>query len=140
VPADKRGILDDLFRNITLYGNKATEATWTRRDDGKYVVRLEVAAAKYRADGKGNETSVPLDDWIDVGVFGERDPKGPSEGRLLALEKRHVQGTGGTIEIVVDQEPRKAGIDPFNKLIDRDPDDNLVSAAAASPPDRIAGN
>jgi aminopeptidase N len=62
VPPDRQTILDDLFRNITLYGNKATRATWSKREDGKYVVRLDVAAAKYRADGKGNETPIPLDD------------------------------------------------------------------------------
>ncbi|HYS78663.1 MAG TPA: M1 family aminopeptidase, partial [Candidatus Dormibacteraeota bacterium] len=140
VPPDRQAILDDLFRNITLYGNRAVKATWSRREDGKYVVRLDVTAAKYRADGKGNETPVPLDDWIDIGVFGERDPKGPSEGRLLAMEKRHVEGQGGTFELVVDQEPKKAGIDPFNKLIDRAPDDNLVSVVAGPPPERLAGN
>jgi ABC-2 type transport system permease protein len=140
VPPDRQTILDDLFRNITLYGNKATRATWSKREDGKYVVHVEVVAAKYRADGKGNETPVPLDDWIDIGVFGERDPKGPSEGRLLAMETRHVLGAGGTFEMIVDQEPRKAGVDPFNKLIDRDPDDNLVAAVAGSPAERIAGN
>jgi len=37
-------------------------------------------------------------------------------------------------------EPRKAGIDPFNKLIDRDPDDNLVGAVAGSLPENIAGS
>jgi ABC-2 type transport system permease protein len=131
VPPEKRAILDDLFRTITLYGNKAVSATWSRRDDGKYVVRLQADTAKFRADGKGKETPVPMDDWIDVGVFGEKDPKGPSEGRLLDLEKHHVTGSSETFEIVVDQEPRKAGIDPFNKLIDRDPDDNLVPVTPA---------
>jgi len=140
VPPDRQAILDDLFRNITLYGNRAVKATWSKREDGKYVVRLEVAAAKFRADGKGNEAPAPLDDWIDIGVFGERDPKGPSEGRLLAMEKRHVEGQGGMFEVVVAQEPKKAGIDPFNKLIDRDPDDNLVSVSAGSPPEHLAGN
>ncbi|OLD64123.1 MAG: hypothetical protein AUI47_07350 [Acidobacteria bacterium 13_1_40CM_2_68_5] len=140
VPPERQAILDDLFRNITLYGNRAVGATWSKRQDGKYVVHLEIAAAKYRADGKGNETPAPVDDWIDIGVFGERDPKGPSEGRLLAMEKRHVEGKGGMFDVVVDQEPKKAGIDPFNKLIDRDPDDNLVSVVAGSPPERLAGN
>ncbi len=40
----------------------------------------------------------------------------------------------------MDQEPRKAGIDPYNKLIDRDPDDNLVAAVAGSLPENIAGS
>ena len=31
-----------------------------------------------------------------------------------------------TFEIVVDQMPTRAGIDPYNKLIDRIPDDNML--------------
>ncbi len=31
-----------------------------------------------------------------------------------------------TFEIVVDQMPTRAGIDPYNKLIDRDSDDNMT--------------
>jgi len=133
VPEDRQAILEDLFRRITLYENKAVAATWSKRDDGKYVVRLEVGAAKYRADGAGRETKVPMDDWVDFGVFGEKDPKGPPEGRLLALEKRRVDGSATTFEMVVDSEPVKAGIDPFNKLIDRDPDDNLISVSEGRP-------
>src|SRR5437867_3909600 len=140
VPPDRQAILDDLFRNITLYANKTTKATWSKREDGRYVVRIEVEAAKYRADGKGKETPDALDDWIDSGVFGERDPKGPSEGRLLAMEKRHVDSASATFEMVVDQAPKKAGVDPFNKLIDRDPDDNLVTVVAGAPAERLAGN
>ena len=45
-----------------------------------------------------------------------------------------------TFEMVVDQEPKKAGVDPFNKLIDRDPDDNLVAVVAGTPPEHLAGN
>ena len=40
--------------------------------------------------------------------------------------------------MVVDQEPRKAGIDPFNKLIDRDPDDNLVELTVYEHPQDTA--
>ncbi|HXH28706.1 MAG TPA: M1 family aminopeptidase, partial [Candidatus Polarisedimenticolia bacterium] len=104
VPPDRRSILDDLFRTITLYDNRAISATWWKRDDGKYVVRLQASVAKYRADGAGRETPVPMNDWIDVGVFGERDPHGPAEGRLLALEKRHIDRDrpDTTFEMVVD--------------------------------------
>src|SRR5688500_17263660 len=38
VPEDKQALLDDMFRNITLYENKASTATWKQRPDGKYVV------------------------------------------------------------------------------------------------------
>jgi aminopeptidase N len=134
VPEDKVAILDDLFHNITLYENRAEKATVIKRADGKYVVSLTVASAKFHADGQGKETPVALDDWVDVGVFGEKNPHGPSEGRLLSLEKHHLSKAEETFTIVVDQEPKKAGIDPFNKLIDRIPDNNLmtVSVGAAS--------
>lgn len=131
VPADQQHIVEDLFEKITLYENETTQATWKRRDDGKYVVTLAVDALKFRADGRGVEEEVPLDDWIDIGVFGEEEEGGPPEGRLLALEKRHINGDGRTIEIVVDEEPKKVGIDPFNKLIDRNPENNIKKAEPA---------
>lgn len=125
VPAEQEGLLDDLFREITLYENVAEEATWRRRADGKYVVELAVGSQKFRADGEGTETEVPMDAWVDVAVFGEPGEDTPPEGEVLALEKRHVTGPG-TLEVVVDEEPRKAGIDPFNILIDRNPENNVV--------------
>jgi ABC-2 type transport system permease protein len=33
-----------------------------------------------------------------------------------------------TIEVVVESEPVRVGVDPFNKLIDRNPDDNVTRA------------
>jgi ABC-type transport system involved in multi-copper enzyme maturation permease subunit len=133
VPEDRAGFLDDMFRNITLYENKATKATWAKRDDGKYLVRIQIASNKYRADGQGNETSRPLDDFLDIGVFGAKGKDTPPEGKVLALEKRHVTKGEDTIEFVVDEQPVKAGIDPFNKMIDRNPDNNLVAAEQGAP-------
>jgi hypothetical protein len=34
-----------------------------------------------------------------------------------------------TFEIIVDQLPTRAGIDPFNKLIDRDSEDNWMDVS-----------
>ena len=133
VPAEKMAMVDDLFRYITLYENRATKATWAKRDDGKYVVTLQFAAAKYRADGKGKETEEPLDDWVDIGIFGEKGEDTPPEGKVLLLEKRRLSKGEDRIEVVVDALPKKAGIDPFNKLIDRNPENNLTSVAAGGP-------
>ncbi|HEY3175870.1 MAG TPA: M1 family aminopeptidase [Candidatus Polarisedimenticolia bacterium] len=132
VPEDRLSVVDDMFRNITLYENRASAATWSRRDDGKYVVTLSVSSAKFRADGSGAEMPAPLDDWVDVGVFGDKEPGAPPEGRLLYLEKRRIQRNEDTFEVVVDQKPFKAGIDPFNKLIDRNPENNLIAVSAGA--------
>jgi len=134
VPADRQSILDDLFRNITLYDNRAKVASWTKRDDGKYVVSLQVTAAKFRADGQGKETAETLDDWIDIGVFGDQELKGSSQGKLLSLEKHHIDHADETFTVVVGEEPRKAGIDPLNKLIDRNPENNVTNVTAGTAP------
>jgi len=128
VPARYDGLLDDLFRDITLYENRTEEATWHRRDDGKYLVRLEVDARKFQADGLGAETEVPMDAWVDVAVFGQKTEGSPPEGEVLTMEKHRLTGSD-VIELVVDEEPQRAGIDPYNKLIDRNPENNVVAVS-----------
>ena len=109
-----------MLQTITLFSNRAATASYTRLEDGRYRVRLEVEARKLRSDGRGVEAEVPLDDWIDVGVFG-------AEERTLYLGKHHLTEAVTSIEVVVDAEPRRAGIDPHNKLVDRDSEDNVIS-------------
>jgi len=44
-------------------------ATAHQGPDGKYQVTVETEARKFKADEKGNETEVPVDDWIEVGAL-----------------------------------------------------------------------
>jgi ABC-2 type transport system permease protein len=112
--------ITDLFERITLFDNKTTEVSSTKRADGKYVVKLTVTSSKLRGDAKGEEKAVPINDLIDIGVFADKD-------RVLFSEKRRITKPVETFEIVVGETPVRAGIDPFNKLIDRNPKDNVKS-------------
>ena len=132
VPPELDSVIEDLFETITLYDNRLVEATYEPAPGGGYVVRLEVEAKKYRADGQGVETEIPVDDWIDLAVFGDRESGASPEGKLLALEKRKIDGGEAVFELEVDEQPRRAGIDPFTKLIDRNPDNNVAGVSAAS--------
>jgi ABC-2 type transport system permease protein len=118
-------LITDLFERIVLFDNRTKEATATKRADGKWVVKMTVEAKKLRSDAKGEEKEVAIDDWIDVGVFAAG--KKETLGKALHVEKRRVTKPSETIEIVVAEKPAKAGIDPFNKLIDRNPKDNTKS-------------
>lgn len=122
-PDDLQYLITDFFETITLYDNRATEATWLRRDDGKYVVTLTVQSAKVRADDQGRETATDMNDLIDIGVFAG----GGRQERELYLQKHRLTGGEATFEIVVDEEPSRAGVDPYNKLIDRVSGDNVVA-------------
>ena len=121
-PADLQYYIDDNFENIVLYDNKAVSATVTPTADHKYKVTLVVEAHKVKADGNGSESPMPMHDLVDIGVLtGPHDAEKP-----LYLKKEWTSDGRQTFTIVVDQMPTRAGIDPYNKLIDRNEDDNEI--------------
>jgi aminopeptidase N len=118
-PPELSYVVEDLFETITLYENRAKRATSKLRADGRYDVQIEVTAKKVRASELGAETEVALHDFIDVGVLGK-------DGKVLALRREKIDSNEATFTMVVDEKPLKAGIDPLDKLIDRNPDDNVT--------------
>ena len=124
-------LLTDMFETITLYDNRVRDAEVTAEGD-RYRVRFTAEARKLRAGGRGQETAAPLDDWIEVGVFAAPAP-GDDIGPPLLLERRNLasrssEDLGGAlvVDVLVDERPALVGIDPYNKLVDRDLDDNVA--------------
>ncbi len=124
VPADKQGLLTDLFEKVVFYDDRATAARATKREDGRYEVELQYQARRFQADGKGAETALPLDEWMEVGVFARNSGESEARERPLYLQRHRITEPKGTLELVVDGVPYEAGIDPYNKLIDRASGDN----------------
>jgi hypothetical protein len=121
-PPEFRYLVEDGFNRIVLYDNKAISATSQKTPDGKYKVTLNVQVRKVQADENGVESPMPLDDYIDIGVFtGKKDEEKP-----LYMKREKFTQEHRTFTIVVDQQPTRAGIDPYNKLIDRIADDNMI--------------
>jgi len=104
---------------VTLFENRAVEATAKDVGGGAWEVTLKASAKKLRAEGTGATQEVPMDDWVDIGVY-DKDEK------PLFLEKRKVRSGEWTYTMRVGGKPARAGIDPVNKLVDRDPDDNTT--------------
>jgi len=121
-PPEYEYLIEDLFETITLYDNRCTGARCEAIGDGRYRVTMNVRSRKLRADGRGVETEVEHEDWIEVGVFAD-DPDGGDEVAIL-LEKRRVPSGESEVTFVVNERPVRAGIDPRHLLIDRVPDDN----------------
>jgi len=116
-------MLDDFFWKITLFDNRMTDATAKKLPDGKYEVTMKLHAGKIHVDGKGKETRGKIDFPIEVGVFAA--PAGAGiEGKPLYLEKRMIGDGDSTVTVTVDGKPAVAGIDPYNKLIDKVSSDN----------------
>ena len=124
-PPELQYLVDDGFNKIVLYDNKALTATAQKTSDGKYKVTINVQARKAQADGNGAETPLALADYIDIGVFsGKKDEEKP-----LSLKKEKITGEHQTFVVTVAEKPTLAGIDPYNKLIDRISDDNMIDVS-----------
>jgi ABC-2 type transport system permease protein len=124
-------LIVDLFEKITLYDMKAIDAKATKTADGKYRVAFTVEGRKLYADGQGKETEAPLNEPFDIGVFtAEPGKKGYQRQSVIAIDRRPLRSGKQTIELVVDREPKFVGVDPYNKRIDRNSDDNLTRVAA----------
>lgn len=127
-PDSLKYIINDMFETITLYENKTTKCSYTKTKGGKYLVKFTVESKKMKADSIGKMKMVPIADWIDIGVFGSKEDKnGKKTETELYLQKRKIDKDKMEFEITVDEEPVKVGIDPYNKLIDRTPDNNTKS-------------
>jgi ABC-2 type transport system permease protein len=123
-PPDRRYLLQDLFADITLFANRTLAAAASRRRDGGYDVTLEVEVRKFKADGAGKETEVPVDDWIDLGAF-RKPGAGAKYGDTLYRQRVHITQRLSTFSFATTELPEKAGLDPFSLLLGRSPDGNL---------------
>ena len=122
VPDSLNYLITDWFKEITLYDNRVKETSYTVLDNGKYEVTINVASTKIKADSIGVETKVPINDWIDLGIFSDYD-----EENLIFQKRVKINQPKMTFTFVVDEKPARAAIDPRMLLIDRVYEDNSKS-------------
>ncbi|MBS0363504.1 MAG: aminopeptidase [Proteobacteria bacterium] len=130
-PPDKQQLITDLFEKITLYDYKAQTAVAKKRPDGRWDVTLTVQAKKLYANGQGKETEAPLtDEVVDIGVFtAEPGKKTFSAKDVLFMKPMAVKSGVQTFTVTVPKKPAFAGVDPYNKRIDRNSEDNTVKVS-----------
>ncbi len=143
-PDSLQYLIKDMFETITLYNNKIDKVSSKELPNGKYQVDIEFKVAKYRTDKKGKRAyadddgktlndgtgkkelkSLPLADYIEVGVFGEKKKKGNYEyDNEIYLKRYKINKITNRISVIVNEKPVEVGVDPYNKLIDTDSNDN----------------
>ena len=120
--------LDDSFKKITFYSNKVTKATYKKLAKDKYEVTMEVESTKNYFNGNGKLTGTgDKPNLLDIGIFDNdvKNKNGITMKSPLILEKVWVKPGKSTFTYITKKLPVKAGIDPYNKMIDRIPDDNI---------------
>ena len=127
-PDSLHGLLTDLFETVTLWDVRTERAVVEPTGTGEYVVTLDVVARKLRADSVGNETEVPMDDLVEIGVFAPGEDG--AGGEPLYLERHRIRSGEQTIRVTVPRAPARAGVDPWRKLIERGRGDNVVGVTS----------
>jgi ABC-2 type transport system permease protein len=110
-------LLHDLFEANTYWDLKTNNVTAQQAKDGNWQVTLEIEASKDVVDERGNETQIPMNEWIEVGVFAEPET-GNEVDKIIYLQKHRIRTGKQTITLTVPKKPTRAGIDPNNLLID----------------------
>ncbi|MFM7534062.1 MAG: M1 family aminopeptidase, partial [Rubrivivax sp.] len=124
-------LITDLFEKITVLDVKASDPKVTQRPDGRWDVSFTVQARKLYADGKGVEKEAPLDEDFDVGVFSaEPGKRGYAASDVLRMQRQRIRSGSQVVTLVVDRKPAFVGVDPYNKRIDRNSDDNLAAVGS----------
>ena len=122
-PDSLQYLIPDLFENITLFSNRAMSVT-SKKIGSEYIVTIKTTSEKFRSNALGKETSIPISDYIDIGVFAESE-KEAVLGKPLVYKRLKITKKDNTFTFKTKIKPYKAGIDPYNYLIDRIPDDNI---------------
>ncbi|WP_373064498.1 ABC transporter permease/M1 family aminopeptidase [Gemmatimonas sp.] len=116
--------IDDYFETITLWDVRTDSVSSVKLPNGEYKVTITATSKKLRADSLGAVSDVAMNDYVDVGVF-DAPKAGARIGAALSIRKAKVVTGTANYEFTVKTKPARAGIDPYNLLIDRNPGDNL---------------
>jgi len=122
----EQAYIKDLFEQITIYDLRAKEVVKEELEEGKTKVTLTVSAQQFSADGKGKEIEQPFTQEVEIALFSE-DPNDFAIENKIIYQGLHAIKSGDTvIELIVNEMPNYAGIDPFVRFIDRDTGNNII--------------
>ncbi len=114
-------LLHDLFEENTYWRLKTKQFAAEQTKSGMWEVTLTVQAQKVVVDSTGAEKEVPMQDWLEVGIYGE----GKGLDDPLYLQMHHIRSGEQTIKVTVPRKPDNGGIDPNHLMIDLRRDDNV---------------
>ncbi|HEX2095104.1 MAG TPA: hypothetical protein VHG28_22075 [Longimicrobiaceae bacterium] len=130
-PDSLRYLLHDLFEVNTFWELETERAAAEQTGAGTWRVTLDVRARKVVADSAGVETEAPMDEWVQIGVFGPGEA-GDELGAPLHVQMHRIRSGEQTITVTVPRRPVLAGIDPYHLLDweEREDDDNIERVTA----------
>jgi ABC-2 type transport system permease protein len=130
-PDSHQYLLHDLLAANTFWELETEEAKAQQTVSGDWQVTVKVQARKVVVDSAGVESILPMDDWVEIGVFAPTEDETKS-GEPLYLQMHRLVSGQQTITVTVPKKPARAGIDPSRLLIDLKTDDNIKKVKLGS--------
>jgi hypothetical protein len=122
-PDSLQSLLSDLFEKNTYWELETRQVSAQPAGPGQWRATISVNARKVIVDTKGVETQVPMNDLVEIGVYGSGGET--TRGVELYRAMHRIKPGEQKITVTVAAKPTRAGIDPRNLLIDADPTDNM---------------
>lgn len=120
ISEEQKNLVTDLLEKIVVFDNRPLTIQATPLASGNYKIEMNISSKKVYADKDGKEIQKDFNQQIDVGVLDKNE-------KYIYLKKHLIKSGENKLEIIVQGEPVKAGIDPLNVLIDRDSKDNIIN-------------
>jgi len=122
-PDSLKPLLHDFFEVNAFWTFDTKQAKAVQTESGTWQVTFDVDARKVVVDSAGAEAEVPVNEWVELGVFANAKP-GESLGQPLYVQKHRIHSGRQTITVTVPGKPARGGIDPYN-LLDWEEGDNI---------------
>jgi ABC-2 type transport system permease protein len=120
-------LLHDLFKENTYWRLKTKRFVAKQIKAGHWQATIKVQAQKVVVDATGKEKEIPMNDWLEIGIYEQ----GKEPGKPLYLQKHRIRSGEQTINVTLQKKPGSGGIDPNGLMIDLRRDDNMMKAEEA---------
>jgi ABC-2 type transport system permease protein len=124
-PDSLKETVKDMFERIVVYDNSVKSWSFTKTNDGKFKITAKISCIKTQSDSLGKAQEVKPNNWFDIAVFLKGKTNAKQMGEVFYLKKHKITNKDQTIELILDKEPYMFGIDPYNKIIDKETANNI---------------
>jgi ABC-2 type transport system permease protein len=118
-PDSLETLVGDLFERNVWWELITKRAEAESLPSGEWRVTLGLSVGRAEADTL-RVTALPLDEIVQIGVYGEDSAAAP-----LYLRTHRIREREPTLTVTVPSRPARAGLDPNHLLVDDDPYDNV---------------
>jgi aminopeptidase N len=137
-PDTFHSLLHDLFEANTYWELEAEQATAKQTGDGTWQVTFNVNARKSVINSVGVESEVPMDDWVEIGIYAEGEqPRNNLDVEQIGdadtpfyPQKHRIRSGPQTITVPMSRLPASVGIDPNRLLVEVNTGNNISTIKA----------